>query len=325
MNAAPDKAVLKLDNLAVSLPLASGETLYVVDNLCIEIKPGQRLGLVGESGCGKSMSVAAATGLLPATARVGGSIQLAGEDCSQYSQAQWQAIRGRTVASIGQQPMNALNPYFKIGSQLLDMLKRCRGISKQQAKKELLQAFSDVQLPNPPSVLQRYPQQLSGGQLQRVMIALAIACHSPLLIADEPTTALDVTVQAEIVALLDRLCKEHQFALLFISHDLPLVAELCDQIAVMYAGRIMEYGPADQVVSSPKHPYSHALIDCAPVIGRNSMTPIPGSMPTVTQQLKGCHFAERCVYASERCKQETPILDASGVACFSPLQQGSSK
>ncbi|MFT7127571.1 MAG: peptide/nickel transport system ATP-binding protein [Pseudoalteromonas tetraodonis] len=320
MNA--ENSVLKLENLSVSLPLSSGETVYVVDGLSLDIKPGQRLGLVGESGCGKSMSVAAATGLLPSQAETGGAIYLDGEDVSKHRQEEWQRIRGRTVASIGQQPMNALNPYFKIGAQLLDMLKRCRGISKRAAKVELLQAFSDVQLPNPDSILMRYPQQLSGGQLQRVMIALAIACRSKLLIADEPTTALDVTVQAEIVDLLDRLCNEHQIALLFISHDLPLVSELCDYIAVMYAGRIMEFGSAEEIVARPRHPYSRALIDCAPVIGRDSLQPILGSMPTVTQKRDRCHFADRCSYVSERCRQETPQVDSSGVACFFPLALG---
>jgi oligopeptide/dipeptide ABC transporter ATP-binding protein len=296
----------------------------VLEDVSFTIAPGETLGLVGESGCGKSVTALSLMRLLPAPpARVtGGRIVFDGSDLLAMDAASLRAIRGDRVAMIFQEPMTSLNPVFTIGDQIGESLIVHRGASRAAARAEAARLLDLVGIPAATSRLDRYPHELSGGQRQRAMIAIALACRPRLLIADEPTTALDVTVQAQILDLIARLRRELGMAVLLITHDLGVVAEFCDRVAVMYAGRIVEEAPAATLFAAPGHRYTEALLRSMPAAnppGR-ALPSIPGSVPPPAARGAGCVFAPRCGYAVERCSGELPTLSAPPhrLRCWNP-------
>ena len=290
--------------------------IRVVDRVSYELDAGTTLGLVGESGCGKTVSALAVMGLLPRPAGVveSGEILLKGEDLSKSSAQALRSIRGRRISMIFQEPMTALNPVHRIGKQLIETIELYEPqleLSARQARaRELLE---HVGIPAPEQRLREYPHQLSGGMRQRVMIAMALAGNPEVLIADEPTTALDVTIQAQILELLMALQESHGMAVVFITHDLGVVAQICDEVLVMYAGRIAEKATAHQLFRTPRHPYTHGLIHSIPQLDTPLKSPLPtieGVVPPLNALPPGCRFSNRCQYATERCGAEVPKLDA---------------
>jgi len=263
-------------------------------------------------------------GLVPETARLGGIIRVAGQQVNGASASQLAALRGGGAAMIFQNPMKALNPFFTVGRQMFDVISCHRQLSKAQTRAEALSSLEAVSMPDPPLVLAKYPHQLSGGQLQRVVIAMALACRPKLLIADEPTTALDVTVQAQIIALLRKLAREQDLAILFITHNLGVVASLCDRVAVMYAGEVVESGPVDQVFKRPAHPYTMKLMGTVPTLGQGPQPLgfIPGQVPNMAATPAGCAFNPRCERATGRCVHAAPrveIGEGHWAACHNTL------
>jgi oligopeptide/dipeptide ABC transporter ATP-binding protein len=310
------EALLEVD----ALSLAIG-AIPVVEDVGFRLAAGETMGLVGESGCGKSLTALALIRLLQPPVRItAGKIRFEGEDLAAASDARLRQIRGNRIGMIFQEPATALNPVFTIGDQIAEVLRLHRGADRRQARDRAVDLLELVALPAPASQVDRYPHQLSGGQRQRVMIAMALACEPALLIADEPTTALDVTVQADILLLLSRLQTRLGTATVLITHDLGVVAETCAHVAVMYAGRIVEAAPTAALFAHPRHRYTRALIDTIPAHtppGRElpfiaGMVPRPGFRPP------GCAFAERCTAALERCRVEAPPL-VNGVACWNPV------
>jgi peptide/nickel transport system permease protein len=279
--------------------------------LSFELAAGERLALVGESGSGKTVSALSLLGLVPAPGRiVGGRLLFKGEDLLQVSEARWRALHGDRIAYIPQDPTGALDPVFSIGEQLIETLRAHRRLDRRLARRQAIELLERVRIPEPAQRIDAYPHELSGGMRQRVVIAMALAHGPDLIIADEATTALDVTVQAEILKLLDRLCREQGTALLFISHDLALVRQLCRRVLVMYAGRVVEQADTETLLQRPAHPYSRALLACVPELGcpDKPLEPIPGQPPPLDALPDGCHFASRCAYVHERCRQgEIPL------------------
>lgn len=314
-------AVLTIDNLRVE---ADGVAL--IDGLSLTLAPGTILGLVGESGSGKSMTVMSIPGLLPAGCGItGGRIRLGDRDLANAAETTLRGVRGSEIGVVFQDPFTSFNPVRRVGSLLEESLCRHSGLGKHAARAATVSALAEVGLADPEQKADAYPHQLSGGQRQRALIALALANRPRLLIADEPTTALDATVQIEILDLLKRAAAQVDGACIFVTHDLGAAAYLCDEIAVMYAGRIVEIGPMAEVVATPRHPYTRQLLDCVPRLGREShVTGIPGSPPTPRERGVGCAFAPRCLRASSHCR-EHPELSADGVpgvsrvACWHPL------
>lgn len=311
---------MEIADLRVAFPSLNG-SLPVLRGVNIMVEAGEVLGLVGESGSGKSMTALACLGMVPAPARVDGSIRIAGEEIVGRTGAELAGLRGGTVAMVFQNPMRSLNPFFTVGQQMLAVLKRHHACSPAEARAIALAELAAVQLPDPAVLLDRYPHQLSGGQLQRVMIALAIACHPKLIIADEPTTALDVTVQAQIVFLLRSLADQAGLTVLFITHDLAIVSQLCDRVAVMYAGEVVETGPVTDIIDQPQHPYTEKLLATVPVLGRGKqpLAAIRGQVPLLGQLAPGCSFCDRCDRATGLCASSAPRLRRIGprreVAC----------
>ena len=296
----------------------------VLDDVSFAISPGETLGLVGESGCGKSVTALSIMRLLPdPPARVvGGRIAFGGVDLLGLGDAALRAIRGDRIAMIFQEPMTSLNPVFTIGDQIGESLIVHRGASRAAARAEATRLLDLVGIPAAASRIDRYPHELSGGQRQRAMIAIALACKPALLIADEPTTALDVTVQAQILDLIARLRRELGMAVLLITHDLGVVAEFCDRVAVMYAGRIVEEAPAAALFATPQHRYTEALLRSMPAANAPGLTlpSIPGSVPPPAARGAGCGFAPRCGFALARCMAEPPPLSAPPhrLRCWNP-------
>jgi peptide/nickel transport system permease protein len=299
-----DAAVLmRADGLSVQFH--QGGTVYrALDGLSFELRPGERLAIVGESGSGKTVTALSLLGLLPHPGRiVGGSVRFQGEDLLGLPESRRRRLRGRRIAFVPQDPMAALNPVLSVGAQLAETLRAHRDMDRGAAREGAVELLARVRIPRPRDRVRAYPHELSGGMRQRVLIAMALAHDPALIIADEPTTALDTTVQAEILALLETLCDERGTALLFISHDLALVRRLCRRVLVLYAGKVVEEGPLDAVLSGPLHPYARALLDCAPELGRPDklLQPIAGQPPRLDELPSGCHFAPRCRYAQPRC------------------------
>ena len=312
--------LLSIDGLTVEFPSAKG-ALRAVDDVSLHVNRGETLGLVGESGSGKSMTALAVIGLVPPPGRVaGGSVRFNGADLTGMRERDLRRIRGAGVGFVFQEPMTALNPVFTIGSQLIETLAAhdiARGKAAERKAAELLDA---VRLPDPERRLRDYPHQLSGGQRQRALIAMALACDPALLIADEPTTALDVTVQAEILDLLREMKSRLGLALLLITHDLGVVAETADRVAVMYAGRIVEQSPVAELFSDPLHPYTRGLLGSMP--GREQgrqLRAIPGVVPPLGNLPPGCTFAPRCPDRFEPCDKARPgdaLLGERSVKCY---------
>ena len=309
-------ATLSVRGLEVQFPSENG-SLTILRDVNLEIHPGETLGLVGESGSGKSMTALSALGLVPAPGRVtAGSVQFEGREITTLAENELNKIRGKEIAIIFQEPWAALNPSMTIATQLIDRLVIHEGMSKADARQRSLELLTTVQMPDPERRLDEYPHQLSGGMAQRVGIAMALACNPKLLIADEPTTALDVTVQGQILDLLAKLQKEFGMAVLFITHDLGVVAEIADRVAVMYAGEVVEVGTTQQVFTQPSHPYSKALLETLPHQGRKDgkLPVIDGLVPPPSAWPTGCRFHPRCEFAVAACSEadRIPLVQLNG-------------
>ena len=333
-----DTPLLDVRNLSVQFTTRAG-TVTVLDDISFTLERGERISFVGESGCGKSMTALALMGLLPAMGRVsGGQILFKGEDLTQASAARLRRLRGNEVSMIFQEPMTSLNPVFTIGQQIVEVLRLHRGIDNASARRRALELLEAVRIPNASARIDDYPHQLSGGQRQRVMIAIALACEPEILIADEPTTALDVTVQAEIFALLRDLGTKLDTAIILITHDMGAVAQMSERMLVMYAGRRVEEGRVADVVGAPAHPYTRGLIACVPHITSNvaaiteQLPEIDGIVPPITRFGRDeCLFAPRCIRVADGCLAAKPQQvemaghDAHSVACWHPFASEGAK
>lgn len=308
--------LLSISRLSIAIDLPDAPVLPVRD-VSLTVRPGETVGLVGESGCGKTLTCLSVLGLLKRPVRVaGGTIRLQGRDLADPAE---RAFRHQRVGMIFQNPLSCLNPVRTIGWQVAEAYRLRTGAPRAKARREAVALLARVGIPEPARRARDYPHQLSGGMNQRAMIAMAIAGNPALLVADEATTALDVTVQAQILALLKELQREFGMGLLFVTHDLGLVAEIADQVTVMYAGRVVESGPAAQVFERPRHPYTQGLLACLPLIDEDvpRLSPIEGTVPPVGRLPAGCAFAPRCARATRTCQAGPPPL-SQGVACYRP-------
>jgi oligopeptide/dipeptide ABC transporter ATP-binding protein len=306
------KELLRIRGLTVELPTAQG-WVRPVNDVSLRIGDGECVGLVGESGSGKTMLSLALMGLLPLGARVKGHAQLesprARRELTQLTEREWREVRGQEIAMIFQEPMTSLNPVMHVGAQIEEaILAHEPKLKANEGRNRMLTVLRQAAMSEPEQRAQQYPHQLSGGLRQRAMIAMALAAGPRLLIADEPTTALDVTVQKEILELLQELRRKLGLGLLFITHDLGVVAQVADRVAVMYAGRIVEEGPAKEVLGSPRHPYTQGLLAASPRLERGKLTPIPGSVPQLTALPPGCAFEPRCGFRRSECSVAVPEL-----------------
>jgi peptide/nickel transport system ATP-binding protein len=315
------EALLAIEGLRVEFPTRHG-TLVAVDGVSLTIAPGEVLGVVGESGAGKSLTGAAVIGLLDPPGRIGaGEIRLGGQRIDNLPPDALRRIRGREIGAVFQDPLTSLNPLYTIGRQLVETITTHLELSAAAAHARALALLAEVGIPAPERRFDHYPHQFSGGMRQRVVIALALAAKPKLIIADEPTTALDVSIQAQIIALLKRLCREHGTAVMLITHDMGVIAETAHRVAVMYAGRIVEIGPVADVIHRPQHPYTRGLMGSIPsiVAEREALLQIDGTMPRLTAIPAGCAFHPRCPQAFERCQRERPELlnaGATRAACW---------
>ena len=290
--------------------------VHAVDGVDLHIAAGETLGVVGESGCGKSVTAFSIMRLIPIPPAkiVAGEILWRGRNLVQLDDAQMRAIRAREIAMVFQEPMTSLNPVYTVGDQIGEVLRLHRNVSKGEARERSVEMLQRVRIPDPEQRVDEYPHQLSGGQRQRVMIAMALACDPALLIADEPTTALDVTVQAQILALLNQLQDEYGMSIILITHDLGVIAETAHRVVVMYAGVVAEIGTAEQVFGGPNHPYTEGLKAAIPKLGERieRLHTIPGSVPSPYEEIVGCPFQNRCPYVMDRCRREFPALYTLG-------------
>jgi peptide/nickel transport system ATP-binding protein len=305
--------LIEIENLRVVFHGDDGRTTHAVDRVDLSVANGATLGLVGESGCGKSVTSLAIMGLLPKdSAEVTGSVRFDGFDLLNIPDDTLRDLRGDRLAMIFQEPMTSLNPSFTIGEQIIETIVRHRGGSRRQARGRAIELLRRVHIPSPERRVDEYPHKLSGGMRQRVMIAMALACDPMLLIADEPTTALDVTLQAQILDLMRELKAASGAAIILITHDLGVVAEVCDEVAVMYAGEIVERAPVDALFASPQHPYTVGLFGSIPRLDRQAshLATIEGMVPNMTAPPPGCRFAARCPFAGDICVEAPPPMMA---------------
>lgn len=308
-------ALLDVRDLTVDIPLSEG-TLHPVRGLTFSIERGETLCLVGESGCGKSLTSLAIMGLLPKRAkRTASALRIGGLDISTASSNEMSTVRGNGMAMIFQEPMTSLNPAYTIGNQLEEALMRHRKVNRSEARERAVYLLEKVGITGAAGRLRQYPHQLSGGLRQRVMIAMALMCGPDLIIADEPTTALDVTIQAQILLLLAELQREFQMGMLLITHDLGVVARVADRVAIMYAGQIVEEGTAAEVFEQPLHPYTRGLMACIPIPGKTErggrLGSIPGLVPSLIGDMSGCAFRDRCAHATSACATYEGIREQS--------------
>ena len=314
-------SVLAVDGLRVRLQTPGGE-VTVVDGVDYEVQPAEVFGIAGESGSGKTISMLALLGLLPEGAVVEGTAQFGENDLLALPRKKLQAISGRDISMVFQDPYSSLHPMLSIGKQLTEHVRLHLGLGRRDADERAVELLNDVRIPDPHEALRRYPHQFSGGMRQRIAIAIALACRPRLLIADEPTTALDVTVQAGILRLLDRLRREHELAVVLITHDLGVLSSIADRVSIFYAGRVVESGVREDVLQRPRHPYTHALLDALPhpeASKERDLVAIGGSPPTPGRFPSGCSFHPRCGYTQEQCRVEAPPLVPVGdrtLACF---------
>ena len=302
--------VLNVDSLNVEFNI-NGKYFHAVNDVSFHIKEGETLGLVGESGCGKSVTSLALVRLLSKSARVNGNVAYKGRNLLEIPKREMQQARGDEISMIFQEPMTSLNPVYKIGSQITEALKLHNKITGSQADQQAIEMLKKVGIARPEEIMENYPHQLSGGMRQRVMIAIAMICNPSLLIADEPTTALDVTIQAQILELMKKLSQDFGTSILLITHDLGVVAEMCDRVAVMYAGYIIEQGTADDIFFNTNHPYTQGLLNAIPkmdVLYKERLQPIVGNVPSLVKMPSGCRFAARCPRVIDQCKYELPPL-----------------
>ena len=314
--------LLEIDNLSVSFRTDAGKAVRVVENVSLEVRPGETVGLVGESGCGKSVTAMTIMRLNPTPpAQIdSGRILFEGKDLLEYGRSAMQRVRGDRIGMIFQEPMTSLNPTFTIGRQIAEVLRLHRKISAAEARNQTTELLSLVGIRAAARRFGQYPHELSGGLRQRAMIAIALACRPSLLIADEPTTALDVTIQAQILDLLARLKTELGMSMLMITHDLGVVAQVCQRVVVMYAGRVVEEADVGSLYSRPRHPYTAALLASSPRLGvkKSTLPTIAGMVPDPAKRAKGCQFADRCTRVLERCRIDTPVMNG-GFACWNPV------
>ncbi|MEK4427052.1 ABC transporter ATP-binding protein [Solibacillus sp. FSL K6-1523] len=306
------KVLLDVKGLETTFFTDDGAVI-AVDNIHFDVHEGEILGIVGESGCGKSVTSLSIMGLVPSPPGkiTNGEILLEGKDLTKLTDKQMRAVRGKDVAMIFQEPMTSLNPLFTIGNQLIEAIRiHNKSWSKKQAVARAIEIMKLVGLPRSEELINEYPHQLSGGMRQRVMIAMALVCDPKVLIADEPTTALDVTIQAQILKLMKDLNERLNTAILLITHDLGVVAETCERVVVMYAGQVVEEAPVKEIFKNPQHPYTQGLIQSVPDMRykKDSLFSIPGNVPKPGSIKTGCRFAARCQYATDRCMEETPAL-----------------
>ncbi|MFD0958731.1 ABC transporter ATP-binding protein [Paenibacillus chungangensis] len=311
-----DASLLEINQLHVDIGDRKGrKTRRVLENVSLSVRHGEKLGIVGESGCGKSMTALSIMGLLPrGTAISGGTISFRGKELTSMKEEGWESVRGREMAMIFQDPLSSLNPVLTIGEQLTEGIRLHLGLSRREARAHASAMLQKVGMARARQLLDEYPHRLSGGMRQRVMIAMALACSPKLLIADEPTTALDVTVQAQILELMKRLNETEGTAMILISHDLGVIAEMCDRVAVMYAGEIVEIGTVEQLFASPRHPYTVALMNARPRPDRKGspLATIPGKVPAPGERDSGCSFRERCASAASACGSGESLLLPAG-------------
>jgi oligopeptide/dipeptide ABC transporter ATP-binding protein len=317
--------LLEVKNLRTHFPTRAG-LVRAVDDVSFNLDRGELLGLVGESGCGKSITALSVMRLIAPPGKIaGGEILFEGTNLLKLSDSEMRSMRGDDIAMIFQDPMTSLNPVYTVGEQIAEALRLHRKLSRKAAREGAIAAMREVAIPDPARRVDDYPHQLSGGMRQRVMIAMALACDPKLLIADEPTTALDVTIQAQILELLDGLRKTRELAVLLITHDLGVVAEVADRVAVMYTGKIVEESPVDELFARPKHPYTEGLLRSVPkltardVVKQERLATIEGTVPSPSNLPPGCHFAPRCPYRMDRCVEgEIPLYnleDGVSVRC----------
>jgi len=319
--------LLVVDGLEVRFWTSRGH-VHAVNGVSFDIAPGETLGIVGESGCGKSVTSLALLGILPRAGRItAGSARFAGRELTTMSDSELRRIRGSQIAMIFQDPMTSLNPVLTIGRQLREPLETHLGLDKKGALDRARELLEQVGIPNARARLGDYPHQFSGGMRQRAMIAMALACEPKLLIADEPTTALDVTIQAQILDLLRALVAERDTALIMITHDLGVVAGICERVEVMYAGTFVESGAAEQIFGSPRHPYTLGLLESVPRLDTQrtaALNPIPGMPRNMLSAPKSCPFAPRCRFRQLHCDEELPLLEelepGHAAACFYPVE-----
>ena len=313
--------LLDVQHLVVEFPGRRG-TLRALDDISFDIAPGEILGVVGESGAGKSLTGASIIGLLEPPGRVAsGQIMLEGERIDHLNHQQMRHIRGKRIGAIFQDPLTSLNPLYTVGRQITETIRAHLPVNESEARRRAIALLEDTGIPAAAQRIDHYPHQFSGGMRQRVVIALALAAEPTLIVADEPTTALDVSIQAQIIQLLKRLCRERGAAVMLITHDMGVIAETCDRVAVMYAGRIVEIGPVHEVIHSPAHPYTAGLMASIPdmTIERERLNQIDGAMPRLNAIPKGCAYHPRCPRAFDRCTQERPELipaGATSAACW---------
>ncbi len=300
--------VLEVKNLKVVFPGAQG-VIRAVEGVDLQIARGECLALVGESGCGKSVTSRALMKLLPENAAYRmEKLEIAGMDVTHYTEKQMQKLRGKRISIVFQDALSALNPVMPVGKQLEEVFRYHTELSRREAKERSVEALASVGIPNPERRCRDYPHELSGGMRQRVLIAMAFACHPDVILADEPTTALDVTIQAQVLELLARLQREQNTGLLLITHDLSVVRRMADRIAVMYSGKIVEEAPAEELFRRPLHPYTRGLMDSVASIQdtRGAFSQIPGHLPNPADKPRGCYFAPRCRVCGEKCREQAP-------------------
>ena len=321
MNRVVRMSLLQVKDLVVEFPHRRG-TLRALDGISFDIAPGEILGVVGESGAGKSLTGASIIGLLEPPGRIGsGEIWLQGERIDGLRAEAMRRVRGRKIGAIFQDPLTSLNPLFSVGDQLVETITTHLPLSTAQARQRAIELLADTGIPAPEQRIDHYPHQFSGGMRQRVVIALALAAEPQLIVADEPTTALDVSIQAQIINLLKRVCRERGAAVMLVTHDMGVIAETCDRVAVMYAGRVVEIGPVHEVINHPAHPYTAGLMACIPDMGedREQLNQIEGAMPRLNAIPPGCAFHPRCEHSVARCSVQRPDLKAAGAtqaACW---------
>jgi peptide/nickel transport system ATP-binding protein len=312
-------SVLSVKNLQTMFHTDAGDVVAVKD-VSFDLNPGETLGIVGESGCGKSVTSLSVIRLLGKGGYIsGGSVEFEDQDLAKIGEKDMRKIRGGQISMIFQEPMTSLNPLFTIGFQLEEAVRLHLRMGKKQARAYSVEMLQKVGIPRPESVIDEYPHELSGGMRQRVMIAMALSCKPKLLIADEPTTALDVTIQAQILELMKKLRKDSGTSIMLITHDLGVVAEMADRIIVMYAGQVVESADVFTLFDHPVHPYTIGLMNSIPTVELNDaqrLEPIPGIVPSLYEQIRGCRFCNRCKYATERCRQEVPELTLGGEGHF---------
>ncbi|WP_077213177.1 ABC transporter ATP-binding protein [Bacillus dakarensis] len=319
------EALLEVKNLNVGTG-ASEDDIKILNDINLYVNRNETVAIVGESGCGKSLTALSIMGLLPipATKLISGEIKYEGKDLTKLSEKELNRIRGKDIAMIFQEPMSSLNPSFTIGNQLAEVFKCHTRFSKSEIKKRSIELLTKVRVSDPEEKLSAYPYQLSGGMRQRVMIAMALACNPKIILADEPTTALDVTIQAQIIDLLKELQQEFGMTILMITHDLGVVAETCDRIIVMYAGEVVEEGRVKEIFHHPRHPYTKGLLDSIPIIGKplERLNLIKGNVPDLNSMPSGCRFHPRCELATNHCKDSKPGIELTSggrsVRCWHP-------